>query len=104
MIDFCYKHGHKTHYCPFKKISPNKLIWVPKGTMINSMQHDKQCRLVFEAPKSKWVPKNYPHFEAKDQQGNQILLLLKISLKVFSKKPLNSVFDSFTLAYYYPLK
>ena len=51
------------HYCPFKKISPNKLIWVPKGTMINSMQHDKQYRSIFEAPKSKWVPKNYPFLQ-----------------------------------------
>ena len=58
--NFCCKFGHKTYYCPFKKISPNKLTWVPKGTMIKSMQHDKQCRSVFEAPKSKWVPKNYP--------------------------------------------
>ena len=54
---FCCKFVHKTHYCPFKKISPNKLTWVPKGTMIKSMQHDKQ---IFEAPKSKWVPKNHP--------------------------------------------
>ena len=58
--NFCCKLGHKTYYCPFKKISPNKLIWVPKGTMINSMQHDKQCRSIFEAPKSKLVPKNHP--------------------------------------------
>ena len=58
--NFCCKLGHKTHYCPFKKISPNKLIWVPKGTMINSIQHNKQCRSIFEAPKSKWVPKNHP--------------------------------------------
>ena len=50
--NFCCKYGHKMHQCPFKKISPNKLIWVPKGTMIDSVQHDKQCRSIFEAPKS----------------------------------------------------
>ena len=55
--NFCCKYGHKTYKCPFKKISPNKLIWVPKGTMINSMQYDEQ---VFKAPKRKWVPKNNP--------------------------------------------
>ena len=58
--NFCCKFGHKTHCCPFKKISPNKLIWVPKGTMTNSMQHDKKCRSIYEAPKSKWVPKHHP--------------------------------------------
>ena len=58
--NFCCKHGHRTYHCPFKKVSPNKLIWVPKGTTINSIQHDKQFRSVFEASKSKWVPKNHP--------------------------------------------
>ena len=50
----------RTYHCPLKKVSPNKLIWVPKGTTINSMQHDKQFRSMFEAPKSKWVPKKHP--------------------------------------------
>ena len=44
---------------------------------------------------------NTPHFKAKDQQS---LFLLRISLKVFSKNPLNSIFESFTLAHYYLLK
>ena len=50
--NFCCKHGHRTYHCPFKKVSPNKLIWVPKGTMTNSMQHDKKCRSIYEAPKA----------------------------------------------------
>ena len=58
--NFCCKFGNVAYHYPFKKSSPHKLIWVPKRTSNNSMQHDKQFRSIFEAPKVKWVPKNHP--------------------------------------------
>ncbi|CAL9079515.1 unnamed protein product [Musa textilis] len=50
--NFCCKFGHVVYKCPFKKISPHKLIWVPKGTINNSMLNDKVSRLFLRHPKS----------------------------------------------------
>ena len=58
--NFCCKSGHIAYKCPFRKISSQKLIWVPKGTIKNSIINNKVSGSIFEAPKIKWVPKNHP--------------------------------------------
>ena len=45
--NFYCKSGHIVYKCPFKKISPHKLIWVSKGTINNSMMNDKISRSIF---------------------------------------------------------
>ena len=54
------KSGHIAYKCPFRKISSQKLIWVPKGTIKDSIINNKVSGSIFEAPKIKWVPKNHP--------------------------------------------
>ena len=60
--NFYCKFGYVAYKFPFKRYSPHKLIWVPKGTVKCSIQNDKLSRSIFEAPKVKWVPKNHPFF------------------------------------------
>ena len=57
---FYCKSGHIAYKCPFRKISSQKLIWVPKGTIKDSKINNKVSGSIFEAPKIKWVPKNHP--------------------------------------------
>ncbi|CAL9098073.1 unnamed protein product [Musa textilis] len=52
--NFYCKSGYVVYKCPYRKLRPNKLVWVPKRSIRNSLNNDKFSRSVFEAPKSKW--------------------------------------------------